>query len=294
MHAAAHVEARPANDRSPPLFFHEEAMSSVLTSKFPAWARHGVTSDSLATWQAAIRTYIRNHSQYAILSQRRQHQWQRCALVGSSGSLLGRGQGAQIDRAQAIFRINEAPVRGFERDVGSLTSVRISNAYRPFRVAQMPDAPSTLRLVYCQPTLHLSGCWPSIVSNASALISKHAQGFAAPRLGLRVPHELNAQMRRETAWRRPKQSPSTGAVALYVAMRLCANVSVFGFGNATGAGRLPQCETDIGPPKCAKYYGNKCIKLSVYDVRDTRWHDLEMERAWLRQLAERERIDAFC
>uniref|UniRef100_A0A7S4B4M6 Uncharacterized protein n=1 Tax=Chrysotila carterae TaxID=13221 RepID=A0A7S4B4M6_CHRCT len=294
MHAAAPAEAEHGNSSSPPLFFHEEPISSALESYNPQWSRYGVTAEKLTAYQNAIRTYIQSLSLHTLPSTARRYHWRRCALVGSSGSLLGRGQGAQIDQAQAIFRINEALVKKFERDVGSRTTVRISNVYRPFRIAEMPDPPSTFRLVYCQPTRYVTGCWSSITGNASALISKHAQGVALPRLSTRLPQEVTTQMRRDTAWRRPSKTPSTGAVALYVAMRMCAHVSVFGFGNATGAGRLPQCETDLGPPKCAKYYGHACIKLSDYDIKDTRWHDLEMERAWIRQLAETRRVDAFC
>ena len=41
-----------------------------------------------------------------------------CAVVGSAGHLLGSGLGAQIDRAQVVWRFNEAPTTGFEQHVG--------------------------------------------------------------------------------------------------------------------------------------------------------------------------------
>ena len=48
-----------------------------------------------------------------------------CALVSSSGMLLGSNAGSQIDSADCIFRLNSAPTLGYERDVGSKTTVRV-------------------------------------------------------------------------------------------------------------------------------------------------------------------------
>ena len=48
-----------------------------------------------------------------------------CALVSSSGMLLGSNAGSQIDSADCVFRLNFAPTLGYERDVGSKTTVRV-------------------------------------------------------------------------------------------------------------------------------------------------------------------------
>lgn len=48
-----------------------------------------------------------------------------CALVSSSGMLLGNNAGSQIDSADCVFRLNWAPTLGFEEDVGSKTTVRV-------------------------------------------------------------------------------------------------------------------------------------------------------------------------
>nr|BAI77453.1 sialyltransferase 3 [Hemicentrotus pulcherrimus] len=49
----------------------------------------------------------------------------RCAIVSSSGQLLGRGAGPEIDSNECVIRMNDAPTRGFEHDVGTKTSVRV-------------------------------------------------------------------------------------------------------------------------------------------------------------------------
>ncbi len=51
-----------------------------------------------------------------------------CAVVGSSGSLLGTGQGRQIDAHACVFRVGPSPTVGYEDDVGSKTTVRFQVA----------------------------------------------------------------------------------------------------------------------------------------------------------------------
>ncbi|XP_072032908.1 alpha-N-acetyl-neuraminyl-2,3-beta-galactosyl-1,3-N-acetyl-galactosaminide alpha-2,6-sialyltransferase-like [Amphiura filiformis] len=48
----------------------------------------------------------------------------RCAVVSSSGHLLNTSAGPEIDSYPCIFRMNNAPTKGFEKDVGVRTTVR--------------------------------------------------------------------------------------------------------------------------------------------------------------------------
>jgi hypothetical protein len=61
----------------------------------------------------------------------RRQEWGSCALVGNSGSLLRRKYGSTIDKHDQVFRINQAPVVGHERAVGSRTTHRVLNNVRP-------------------------------------------------------------------------------------------------------------------------------------------------------------------
>nr|XP_006824880.1 PREDICTED: alpha-N-acetylgalactosaminide alpha-2,6-sialyltransferase 3-like [Saccoglossus kowalevskii] len=48
-----------------------------------------------------------------------------CAIVTSSGQLLGSGAGAEIDKNTCVIRMNTAPTRGYEKDVGTKTTLRM-------------------------------------------------------------------------------------------------------------------------------------------------------------------------
>lgn len=51
----------------------------------------------------------------------------RCALVSSSGQMLGAGLKEEIDKTECVIRMNNAPTVEYEKDVGSRTSVRVAS-----------------------------------------------------------------------------------------------------------------------------------------------------------------------
>lgn len=48
-----------------------------------------------------------------------------CALVSSSGQMLGAAVGDEIDKSECVIRMNNAPTVGYEKDVGSHTTLRV-------------------------------------------------------------------------------------------------------------------------------------------------------------------------
>ncbi|XP_019366083.1 PREDICTED: alpha-N-acetyl-neuraminyl-2,3-beta-galactosyl-1,3-N-acetyl-galactosaminide alpha-2,6-sialyltransferase [Gavialis gangeticus] len=49
----------------------------------------------------------------------------RCAIVSSSGQMLGSRLGKEIDRRECVLRMNQAPTTGYEEDVGTRSTIRV-------------------------------------------------------------------------------------------------------------------------------------------------------------------------
>ena len=56
------------------------------------------------------------------------YKYSSCGVVSSAGSLLHSGLGKDIDSNDFVIRFNNAPLKGYEKDVGNKTSLRIVNS----------------------------------------------------------------------------------------------------------------------------------------------------------------------
>ncbi|KAM4602239.1 beta-galactoside alpha-2,6-sialyltransferase 2-like isoform 2-T4 [Polymixia lowei] len=62
------------------------------------------------------------------LEQLQGSEFNSCAVVTSAGAILNSFLGKEIDSHDAVLRFNTAPTKGFEKDVGSKTTIRIINS----------------------------------------------------------------------------------------------------------------------------------------------------------------------
>ncbi|KAM4527474.1 alpha-N-acetyl-neuraminyl-2,3-beta-galactosyl-1,3-N-acetyl-galactosaminide alpha-2,6-sialyltransferase isoform 1-T1 [Odontesthes bonariensis] len=89
------------------------------------WFGHVITRDDSesAVRSPGLKGYTRISSGW--MSQLLDIHCGQCALVSSSGQMLGAGAGEEIDKIGCVIRMNNAPTKGYEKDVGSRTTVRV-------------------------------------------------------------------------------------------------------------------------------------------------------------------------
>ncbi|KAL1526013.1 hypothetical protein AB1Y20_020837 [Prymnesium parvum] len=125
--------ARPGCWKMPPAFSaapFDEGLASVVwtrgnASQLPGPLLDVPARDLSREWPAAKRARLEQllpaHEEVA------HRRFETCAVVGSSPEILLYADGAAIDEQEAVFRANLAPVEGFEKHVGSRTTVRVIN-----------------------------------------------------------------------------------------------------------------------------------------------------------------------
>ena len=134
----------------------------------------------------------------------------KCAVVGNSGSLLESQHGAAIDENDVVFRFNAGITDGYEQFVGTKTTFRLLN-----NVDSAPKEPgeitiSTIRTLDLKIWAHSIRLHPERLASAFSLDPEflcHTWKWVGKR----------------------GHKPSSGLVGIVLAMRLCRKVTTYGF-----------------------------------------------------------------
>lgn len=240
----------------------------------------------LPRWQQLLKAHLPG-----VL--RRTSAFPSCSVVGSSGVMVHQKHGKEIDAADAVFRINDAPITGYEAFVGSKTTFRVwAGGYRRqrSRINGTREEAEGVPLAFCQPAAWVGKCWGSIVNSSSE-----------PRLSPLLWQQLWTDIRRTVSWHKSKKKyPSTGAVTIGLALRMCRHVRIFGFGNDSWncpladrpvcgkymAARLTQGLDAEGRPQECGLWG-VFSSMEVYRKQDgpgIHYHNFPLEWDWLAHL----------
>ncbi|XP_060760744.1 CMP-N-acetylneuraminate-beta-galactosamide-alpha-2,3-sialyltransferase 1-like [Neoarius graeffei] len=149
-----------------------------------------------------------------------------CAVVGNSDNLIGSHYGHIIDSHDFIIRMNRGPTIGYERDVGSKTTHRamypesamdLDNSTHlvllPFKVLDMEW------LISIFTTKHIRHTYTNV---------KHTIQANKDKVMIMSPEFMRYVYKN---WLREHgRYPSTGFLILMLALHICDQVNVFGFG----------------------------------------------------------------
>ncbi|XP_070569327.1 CMP-N-acetylneuraminate-beta-galactosamide-alpha-2,3-sialyltransferase 1-like [Ptychodera flava] len=168
-----------------------------------------------------------NYSTTPIIKLASPDKCARCAVVGNSGVLLGSKAGAEIDSYEYVFRVNTVRLHGFEQDVGSKT-----NFYNSFVRAVYVKELTNITNVYF--ITHMSSpfvvSWLEELVNGSMASKPKSDGsLLNPRL-VRILHPDFIRYFKVRFLNGKGRFPSTGALTAAVALHVCDEIKLFGFG----------------------------------------------------------------
>ncbi|XP_057806226.1 beta-1,6-galactosyltransferase GALT29A [Salvia miltiorrhiza] len=190
--------------------------------------------------------------------------YRSCAVVGNSGILLKSDYGGKIDSHEAVIRLNNARIRGFERNVGSKTNISFANSNILHLCARRegcfchPYGMNVAMVMYiCQPAHFLdylvcnaSHKSPLIVTDPrfDALCARIVKYYSLKRFVTMTGKDAAEWAAFHDA---DNFHYSSGMQAVMLALGVCERVSVFGFGKSKAARH--------------HYHTNQKAELSLHD-----------------------------
>jgi len=234
-----------------PLFMVEETVAKLMKHAPPYGFQFGRGASAFKEEELLLK-----RGRATLPAKRRFHS---CAVVGSSGTLLSRSLGREIDAHSAVIRVNSAPVsRHYAPKAGRRTTWRVMaspHAASDYHFAEQARFPNETMLVVCDR--------PYVYSCQNVL-------YATPKPHM---HGINprfyAQVRRHTG---KSVIPLTGVVAVAIAIRSCRSVDVYGLSTMTS-------------PAACFYYWSCGQTDGLYHTRpgDSEFHDFRANAAALLQ-----------
>ncbi|NWI11299.1 SIA7D sialyltransferase, partial [Crypturellus soui] len=157
----------------------------------------------------------------------------RCALVSSSGQMLGSRLGKDIDGAECVLRMNHAPTHGYEEDVGTRCTLRVvSHSSVPLLLKNQhyffEQSQETVYVVWGPPkkmSREQGLTYRLLLEVMEKYPSLQIYTFTEEKMAY-----CDAVFQNETGKNRMKSGTflSTGWFTMILAMELCEQILVFG------------------------------------------------------------------
>ncbi|XP_029474112.1 alpha-N-acetylgalactosaminide alpha-2,6-sialyltransferase 5 isoform X1 [Rhinatrema bivittatum] len=159
---------------------------------------------------------------------------QDCALITSSGHLLGSELGSTIDRTECVIRMNDAPTRGYGKDVGNRTSLRViahSSIQRILRNRnELLNASQGTVLLFWGPSSYMRRDGKGLVYNNLQLMNQILPQLKVHMITRHKMQQFDELFKRETGKDRKISNTwlSTGWFTMTIALELCDRINVYG------------------------------------------------------------------
>uniref|UniRef100_A0A8C0BXX1 Alpha-N-acetylgalactosaminide alpha-2,6-sialyltransferase 5 n=1 Tax=Buteo japonicus TaxID=224669 RepID=A0A8C0BXX1_9AVES len=157
-----------------------------------------------------------------------------CALVTSSGHLLGSKQGDRIDETECVIRMNDAPTRGYGKDVGNKTSLRViahSSIQRILRNRnELLNMSRGAVFIFWGPSSYMRRDGKGLVYNNLQLMNQILPQLKAYMISRHKMLQFDDLFKRETGKDRKISNTwlSTGWFTMTIALELCDRINVYG------------------------------------------------------------------
>ena len=224
----------------------------------------------------------------------KKYRWKRCAVLGNSGTLLDASFGGTIDSHDVVFRMNQAPVKGYELHVGKKSTFRVLNSLWSHRYSHgyAPWDPGYQNLpLEKDVTLILTRVDATIFNEMHEFWRKRRPDITLLILSSKVINIIRQTLVDyrsrlcaagvESAGGPGGNTPSSGWVSVYAAMQLCGKVNAYGFGTkVAGAG-----ENGASKEVSYHYYTGMAARKFGTDV-----HSFESEKMLIEHLDRSKKI----
>ncbi|XP_035678993.1 CMP-N-acetylneuraminate-beta-galactosamide-alpha-2,3-sialyltransferase 2-like isoform X1 [Branchiostoma floridae] len=150
----------------------------------------------------------------------------RCAVVGNSGNLRQSNYGEEIDGYDLIFRMNDAPTKGWEKDVGHRTT---HHFMYPESATDLPDDVSFVLLNF--KPLDLKWMKTSLTDGSITRTWTRVKGrIKANKTKILVYNPAFFKYVNDKWTEHHGRYSSTGSLVILFAVHVCDEVDVYGYG----------------------------------------------------------------
>ncbi|KAF5893839.1 NeuAc-alpha-2,3-Gal-beta-1,3-GalNAc-alpha-2,6-sialyltransferase like, partial [Clarias magur] len=202
----------------------------IITFSLLLWYSHMTKREV----DLGLRSYVRisagsrSSSHYLVLH------CASCAVVSSSGQMLGSRCAHEIERHDCVIRMNAAPTHGFEADVGNKTTVRVVSHTSVRRLVQHEafffKQEANTRYVIWGPERNMRQDGKGRVFNVLVKLAWKYPGTHVYAVSREKMKKCDRIFQDETGKNRMKSGAflSTGFFTMIFALDVCDSINVYG------------------------------------------------------------------